>query len=153
MMRKMSDYQPDTPDKLVHKLGDECKVEVVFTRIDGTGTRMKIEKKQLQKVFTDYFFKEMVEPVTKKTEEQVNPDFDKIIPKCIKELEIKFSEYGNSWLICKTPYWFGRIGNEFQEYKKSMSNESAKRKLLNIINMCAMAYDNLEEGRMYHEQI
>ena len=83
-------------------------------------------------------------------EKQTNPDFGKIIPKCIKELDIKFSDYGNSWMVAKTPYWIKRIENEVDEYKKSMSDNSAKRKLLNIINMCAFVFDNLENGRMSH---
>ena len=82
---------------------------------------------------------------------QRNPSFDEIIPKCIKELDIKFTDYGNSWLRCKSDYWFKRISNEFDEYKKSMTEKSAQRKLLNMINMCAMAYENLEDGRMKHD--
>jgi len=84
-------------------------------------------------------------------DKQINPSFDEIIPKCMKELDIKFCDYGNSWMIMKTDYWSKRIENEFDEYNKSMTNKSAQRKLLNIINMCAMAYENLEDGRMTHE--
>jgi len=73
--------------------------------------------------------------------EQINPDFEKIIPLCIRELDIKFPDYGNSWLTCKKRYWINRIGNEVEEYEKSMTLPSDKRKLLNIINMCAMAWE------------
>jgi len=82
---------------------------------------------------------------------QQNPEFDEIIPKCIKELDIKFPDYGNSWMRMKSDYWFKRIANEFVEYEKSMTGKSAQRKLLNMINMCAMVWDNLENGRMEHE--
>ncbi len=76
-------------------------------------------------------------------EEQINPNFEKIIPLCIKELDIKFSDYGNSWMKEAKPYWSIRIINEVTEYNNSMSTASEKRKLLNIINMCAMAWENL----------
>lgn len=84
-------------------------------------------------------------------EEQLNPNFEEIIPKCIKELDIKFPDYGNSWMTLKTQYWIKRLKNEIEEYEKSMTEQSAKRKLINIINMAAMACDNLENGRMEHE--
>lgn len=73
--------------------------------------------------------------------EQINPDFEIIIPLCIKELDIKFPVYGNSWLTCRKDYWIKRIDNEIEEYTKSMTLPSDKRKLLNIINMCAMAWE------------
>ncbi|KKM64219.1 hypothetical protein LCGC14_1503570 [marine sediment metagenome] len=76
-------------------------------------------------------------------EDQINPNFEKIIPLCIKELEIKFPDYGNSWMKEGNGYWEQRIDNEVQEYMNSMSTASEKRKLLNIINMCAMAWENL----------
>ena len=79
---------------------------------------------------------------------QINPDFEKIIPKCLRELEIKFADYGNAWLDLRSNYWQQRIKNEIEEYEKSMGTKSAQRKLLNIINMCAMAWENLETGRM-----
>jgi len=82
------------------------------------------------------------------TEQQQDPDFDKIIPLCQRELDIKFYDYGNSWMTSKTVYWVKRISNEIEEYEKSMMPTSSKRKLLNIINMCAMAWDNLENKRM-----
>lgn len=87
----------------------------------------------------------------KSMSEQINPDLLDIISKCERELEIKFPDYGNSWMDEKTPYWLKRIQNELDEYEKSMNKPSAKRKLLNIINMCAMAYDNMDKGRMEHE--
>jgi len=78
------------------------------------------------------------------SEEQLNPDFEKIIPLCIKELDIKFPDYGNSWTEEKKSYWEKRIANEVEEYKNSMSKPSDKRKLLNIINMAAMAWHNMD---------
>lgn len=73
--------------------------------------------------------------------EQINPDFEKIIPLCIKELDIKFPDYKNSWMVCDKAYWLKRIGNEVREYDMSMTPQSEKRKLLNIINMAAMAWE------------
>jgi len=77
-------------------------------------------------------------------EKQINPNFEKIIPLCIRELDIKFPDYGNSWMTSGKDYWIKRIGNEVEEYEKSMTKISEKRKLLNIINMCAMAWDVIE---------
>lgn len=85
---------------------------------------------------------------------QINPDFHIITELCKNELNIKFAEYGNSWMQgqCKTQgYWLKRIANELEEYEKSMTETSAMRKLLNIINMAAMAYDNHREGRIVTE--
>ncbi len=79
---------------------------------------------------------------------QQDPNFDEIIPLCRRELDIKFPDYGNSWMTSNTVYWVKRISNEIEEYEKSMMPASSKRKLLNIINMCAMAWDNLENKRM-----
>ncbi len=76
---------------------------------------------------------------------QIDPDFESIIPLCYKELNIKFPDYGNSWQDEKKKYWQKRLANEVKEYKDSMSRASEKRKLLNIINMAAMAWDNLEK--------
>jgi len=87
------------------------------------------------------------------TGKQQNPDFNIIIQLCINELNIKFPEYGNTWQegqCLTTEYWIKRIGNELEEYKKSMTPMSAMRKLLNIINMVAMAYDNMMTGKMEH---
>ncbi len=75
-------------------------------------------------------------------EKQINPNFDEIIPLCIEELNIKFPHYGNTWMNMGKGYWVKRIENEVEEYEKSMTLISEKRKLLNIINMCAMAWEN-----------
>ncbi len=75
-------------------------------------------------------------------EEQINPDFEKIIPLCINELNIKFPEYGNTWLDVDKEYWIKRIMNEIKEYEMSMTPQSDRRKMLNIINMAAMAWSN-----------
>lgn len=83
--------------------------------------------------------------------EQINPDFHIITELCKNELNIKFPEYGNSWMVgqCQTQeYWLQRIRNELEEYEKSMTEASKMRKLLNIINMGAMAYDNHRNERM-----
>lgn len=77
--------------------------------------------------------------------EQKNPDFEKIIPLCIHELDIKFPEYGNSWENCNKEYWIKRMLNEVKEYEMSMTKTSDKRKCLNIINMAAMAWSTAFE--------
>ena len=76
---------------------------------------------------------------------QLGPDFEVIIPLCQRELDIKYPEYGNNWVGFKSEYWVPRIANEVDEYKNSMSRASEKRKLLNIINLAAMAWHNLHE--------
>ena len=75
------------------------------------------------------------------SEQQINPMFEKIIPLCIRELDIKFPDYGNSWMKCDKTYWVKRMRNELEEYEKSMTLPSDKRKLLNLINMAAMAWE------------
>ena len=78
--------------------------------------------------------------------EQINPDFGKIIQLCLKELDIKYPDYGNSWMDGNKDYWIKRRGNEIEEYEKSMTPQSEKRKLLNIINMCAMAWEVTDDS-------
>ena len=77
---------------------------------------------------------------------QIDPDFESIIPLCYKELNIKFPDYGNSWQEEPKSYWEKRLSNEVDEYIKSMSVASELRKLLNIINMAAMAYQTLNDS-------
>lgn len=69
------------------------------------------------------------------------PEFDRIVYLAIEELNIKYKDYGNSWLNEPNGYWLKRMTNELDEFEKSMTAESAKRKLLNIINMAAMCYE------------
>jgi len=68
------------------------------------------------------------------------PDYDNIVLLAIEEMKIKFKNYGNEWLELNDAYWKKRIFNEVAEYRDSMTIESEKRKLLNILNMVAMAY-------------
>ncbi len=72
--------------------------------------------------------------------EQIDPDFEDIIEKCKQELKIKFPRYGNTWLEADDKYYKARLINEVDEYLKSMTVDSEKRKLLNIINIAAMAF-------------
>ena len=69
------------------------------------------------------------------------PEFQGIIDKCIHELRIKFEAYGNSWMTESDGYWAERIINEADEFSKSLTEVAAKRKLLNLINMAAMAHE------------
>lgn len=80
-------------------------------------------------------------------EERIDPDFDTIIEKCRKELEIKFPNYGNTWLESDDEYYKERLTNEVDEYIKSMTPDSERRKLLNIINIAAMAYQTALANR------
>lgn len=80
-------------------------------------------------------------PTKGKYTNQLNPDFDKIIPLCIHELDIKFEQYGNSWLDMYRGYWDERLTNEIEEFKKALQPNARKRKLLNIINIAAMAHE------------
>jgi len=80
--------------------------------------------------------------------EQHNPQFPRIILDCINELEIKFKDYGNTWEDGNQQYWFERINNEIDEYHKAIGLPARRRKLLNIINMCAMNITNIDEGRI-----
>lgn len=75
------------------------------------------------------------------------PDYDKIIGLAIEEMKIKFKNYGNDWLKSDESYWKKRIFNECAEYRDSMTIDSEKRKLLNIINMCCMAFETAAKNR------
>ena len=72
---------------------------------------------------------------------QKNPNFDFLIVKAIHELDIKYEQYGNGWLDESEGYWDKRLSNEVEEFKKGTSQISRKRKLLNIINIAAMAFE------------
>lgn len=69
------------------------------------------------------------------------PDYNYIVELAIKEMEIKFKNYGNDWLTLDDKYWKERISKEVQEYVDSMTVDSEQRKLLNILNMVCMAYE------------
>lgn len=75
------------------------------------------------------------------------PDYGPIIELCIKEMEIKFKNYGNDWLKQDDIYWKERILKEAKEHSESMTVDSEKRKLVNLINMCAMAHQTADDNR------
>lgn len=78
---------------------------------------------------------------------RIDPDYDGIIPLCKKEMADKFRSYGNSWLELDDIYWKERIVNEADEYSKANTIEAEKRKLVNIINMAAMAFQTAKVNR------
>jgi len=78
---------------------------------------------------------------------RIDPDFDTIIKECIKQLKIKFPNYGNTWLEQDDKHYKERIKKEVNEYIDSMSIDSERRKLLNIINLAAMAYQTAHVNR------
>jgi len=47
----------------------------------------------------------------------------------------------NEWMNEPDGYWIQRITNEIHEFKNALTEVAAKRKLLNLINMAAMAYE------------
>ena len=69
------------------------------------------------------------------------PAFAKIVKICKDEIKTKYKHYGNNWVTTHNLYWQTRLKNEVEEYINSMSREIEKRKLINIINIAAMAYD------------
>ncbi len=79
--------------------------------------------------------------------DRMDPNFKAIIPLCVEELKIKFSKYGNTWLESDDVYYKKRLMNEVEEYIKSMTVSSEQRKLLNIINIAAMAYQTAPVNR------
>ena len=80
-------------------------------------------------------------PVNGLHKDQKNPDFTSIIKLATHELDIKYEQYGNSWLDSPEGYWDKRLFNEIEEFKKGTSQTVRKRKLLNIINIAAMAFE------------
>ncbi len=79
--------------------------------------------------------------------DRMDPDLDGIIVLCKKELDIKYSQYGNTWLEQDDKYYKERLIKEVREYIESMTVESEKRKLLNIINIAAMAWQTAKNNR------
>ena len=78
---------------------------------------------------------------------RIDPDYEKIIRLCRKEMEIKFVNYGNTWLELDDLYFKERLTKEFKEYLESMTIESEQRKLLNIINIACMAHQTARTNR------
>lgn len=81
------------------------------------------------------------------------PNYVKITEKCVKEMLIKFKNYGNNWVNLDDLYWKERILKECKEYNESMTIDSEKRKLLNILNMVAMAYETADTNRGCRQHI
>ena len=79
--------------------------------------------------------------------EQIDPDFAEIIAMCLHELTIKFPSYGNVWLEQDDAYYKERLSKEVKEYVEAMTIDSEKRKLLNIINIAAMAHQTAKANR------
>ena len=75
------------------------------------------------------------------------PHYEEVIVKCVHEMRIKFKNYGNDWLTSDDLYWKERLTKEIKEYCESMTIDSEKRKLLNIINIAMMAYETAETNR------
>jgi len=75
------------------------------------------------------------------------PNYEDIIKLCVEEMRIKFKNYGNDWLTSDDVYWKERLKKEVEEYYESMTIDSEKRKLLNIINIAAMAHETADNNR------
>ena len=69
------------------------------------------------------------------------PNFNKIFGACQEVIVERFSLYGNSWKGSTTAYYEDRILREVQEYRAASTPEEKGRKLINIINLAAMAYE------------
>ena len=78
---------------------------------------------------------------------RIDPNFDDIIKRCLAEIKIKFPNYGNTWLEQDDEHYKKRIKKEVNEYIDSMSVDSERRKLINIINLAAMAWQTASVNR------
>lgn len=78
---------------------------------------------------------------------RIDPDFSTIIGKCLDEIKTKFPNYGNTWLEKDNEHYKERIQKEVNEYIDSMTVDSERRKLLNIINLAAMAWQTALANR------
>ena len=78
------------------------------------------------------------------SEEIKLPHYEDLVVKGVHEMGIKFKNYGNDWVDKDAIYWKERILKEVKEYIDSMTVDSEKRKLINILNMVAMAYETVE---------
>ena len=68
---------------------------------------------------------------------------DMLIDAGMKELIIKYPAYGNSYLDTdklNLAFWKKRLTNEIQEYKKCLTPQERKRKIVNLFNLVWMAY-------------
>ena len=83
----------------------------------------------------------------KMTDEVLYPEFEKIIKACKGEIKTKYKQYGNNWVKADNMYWQIRLKNEVEEYVNSQSIVIEKRKLINIINIAAMAHDTAIANR------
>ncbi len=78
---------------------------------------------------------------------RIDPDFGPLIVACVRELAIKYRQYGNTWLEQDDLYYKERLLKEVKEYVDSMTVESERRKLLNIVNIAAMAFQTASVNR------
>ena len=69
------------------------------------------------------------------------PNLNKIFEACQKAIVERFPLYGNSWQTASHEYFAARIIREVREYTSAMSTAEEGRKLINIINLAAMAYE------------
>ena len=84
---------------------------------------------------------------------RIDPNVTEIIAKCIEQIKSKYPEYGNTWVDQNYKYYKKRLTNEVSEYVESLTVESERRKLLNIINIAAMAYQTAKANRTKIEGI
>ncbi len=79
------------------------------------------------------------------------PDFNKIINHCKLVMNIKFKQYGNSWVDLRydpsttsseNEFWIKRLDTEFKEFLNAKTVDESKKELVDMINVCSMIYEN-----------
>jgi hypothetical protein len=73
-------------------------------------------------------------------EEMILPNYDEILAEAHK-----FKSYGNSWTEKGKDFWDKRLEREVQEFKDAQSPAEARHKAANILNIAAMAYNQLQK--------
>lgn len=79
--------------------------------------------------------------------DRVDPDYDKIVELCRREMEVKFPSYGNDWIEQDDVYYKTRLLKEVKEYNEAMTIEAERRKLINIVNIACMAHQTAAANR------
>jgi hypothetical protein len=80
------------------------------------------------------------------------PNWNSILEKCKEKIELKYPEYGNSWVDDFFFDWKSRLQGEVNEVEQysDLSQEEKIAELIDVINICAMRITNLQSIQ-YHE--
>ena len=70
------------------------------------------------------------------------PDYDFIFYLCENKVRLAHDKFRNNWTRTNNFYWRQRLKDEMVEYANAKTIKVQRSKLINIINMAAMAFDS-----------